>query len=89
MFFPQRMVRRPKPACWKQILAVAIVFKGARLANQRINNVTVVNAVFAAAPQSGDSFDFAIAVPDLNSVGQHLASIISPIKRLCTEYVFR
>ena len=24
VFFPQRIVRKPKPACWKQILAVAI-----------------------------------------------------------------
>ena len=49
VFFPQRIVGKTKPACWKQILAVAIVLKRTRLANQPINDVPVIDPMFTPA----------------------------------------
>ena len=51
MFFPQCIVGEPEPARRKQIFPISIVLKRARLANQPINNVAVIDAMFTTATQ--------------------------------------
>ena len=49
MFFPQGIVGEPEPARRKEIFPIAIVLKRTRLANQPINNVPVLDAMFRTA----------------------------------------
>ena len=53
----------------EHVLPVLIVLKGARLANQRIDHVAVVDGMLACTDQAGHSLDQYIAVPDLDEVG--------------------
>lgn len=53
----------------EHVLPVLIVLKGARLANQRIDHVAVVDGMLACTEQAGHSLDQYVAVPDLDEVG--------------------
>lgn len=69
IFFAQGIVGEPEAARRKQIFAVAVVLKRARLANQPINDVAIVDAMFAPPAQSRQLLHFAIAIPDFHGVG--------------------
>jgi hypothetical protein len=45
------------------------VFERTRFSNQPVDDVPIINAVFAPATQSGQFLDFAIAIPNFNRVG--------------------
>ena len=53
----------------KHVLPILVVLEGARLADQRIDHVTVVDRVLAAAGQTWHPLDFGPGVEDLHEVG--------------------
>ena len=66
---PQRVIRQAKATAGEQVVAVAVVREGARLAHQPVDDVPIVNAVLAAAPQARQPFHQPLGVPDLDVVG--------------------
>ena len=65
----QGVIRQAKPTAGKQVVAVAVVGKGARLAYQPVDDVPVFDALLAPAAQARQSFDLLLSVPDLEVVG--------------------
>jgi len=53
----------------KHLLPILVVRERTRLADQRIDHVTVIDRVLAAARQPGHPLDFASPVPHLDDVG--------------------
>jgi hypothetical protein len=58
-----------KVAGRKHLLPILVVLERTGLADQRIDHVTVIDRVLAAARQPGHPLDFASRVPDLDDVG--------------------
>ena len=58
----------PKPACRKQILAVTTVLKRARLADQTVDHMPIVDVVLASASQPRETLHLSLAVPYLQMV---------------------
>jgi len=65
----QSVIDETKAARRKQILTIAIVGKGPRLAYQPVDEVPVVDAVVAPATQTRQTFDLSLGIPDLDVVG--------------------
>jgi hypothetical protein len=53
----------------EQVVAVAVVGKRPRLAHQPVDDVPVVDAVVAPAPQARQTLDLPLGIPDLDVVG--------------------
>ncbi len=69
MLVPQPVVGQAKAAVGEQILAIAVVLKGARLPHQLIDEVTIVDRVLVAPHQPRQRIDLGSCVPDLHAVG--------------------
>jgi hypothetical protein len=65
----QPVVGQPKAARREQVVAVAVVREGARLAHQPVDDVPVVDAMLAPAAQARQAFHLLLGVPDLDVVG--------------------
>jgi hypothetical protein len=65
----QSVVGHAKTAGREQLVAVAVVGKGAGLAHQRVNDVPVIDAVLAAATQTRQRLHPLLAVPHLQVFG--------------------
>jgi len=65
----QPIVGDAKMAGRKHVLPVLVVLERARLADQRIDHMTVVDCVLAVAGQAWHPLDFGARVPDLDKVG--------------------
>jgi hypothetical protein len=64
------VVGQPEPGRREQVLAVRIVRERARLADQGIDDVAVVDRVPVAADQPRQRIDVPVRVPDLDAVGE-------------------
>lgn len=53
----------------KHVLPILVVLEGPRLADQRIDHMTVVDRVLAAAGQTGHPPHLRVGMPDLHEVG--------------------
>lgn len=62
------IVGNAKVAARKHLLPILVVLERTGLANQRIDHVTVIDRVLAAARQPGHPLNFASRVPDLDEV---------------------
>ena len=58
-----------KPRRRKQILAIGVVGKRARLPHQLVDDVPIVDRVFVAADQSRQRIHLLIRVPHLDAIG--------------------
>jgi hypothetical protein len=65
----QPVIGQPEAARRKQIVAVAVVGEGARLAHQPVDDVAVFDAMLAAATQSRQAFHLLLGVPNVEVVG--------------------
>jgi hypothetical protein len=65
----QPVIRQSEAARREQIVAVAVVGEGARLAHQPVDDVPVLDAMFAAAAQTRQAFHLLLGVPHLEVVG--------------------
>lgn len=65
----QPVVGQPKAARREQVVAVAVVRKGARLAHQPVDDVPVMDAMLAPATQTRQVFHLLLGVPHLDVVG--------------------
>ena len=65
----QPIVGDPKVTGRKHVLAILVILERTRLADQRIDHVTVIDRVLAAAGQTRHPLDFGVRVPDLDEVG--------------------
>lgn len=65
----QPIIGQPKAARREQVVAVAVVGERARLADQPVDDVPVVDAVIAPAPQPGQTLDLPLGIPDLDVIG--------------------
>jgi hypothetical protein len=66
---PQPVVGQPEAARREQVVAVAVVGEGARLAHQPVDDVPVVDAMLAPAAQPRQAFHLPLGVPHLDVVG--------------------
>jgi hypothetical protein len=69
LLLDQPVIDQAEAAGREQFLAVAVVGKRPRLTYQPVDDVPVVDAVFAPATQPRTALDEALAVPDLDGVG--------------------
>jgi hypothetical protein len=65
----QGVICPAKPAAREQIIPVAIVGEGARLTHQPVDDVPIVDAMLASAPQPRQPFHQTLGVPNLDVVG--------------------
>jgi len=65
----QPVVGQPEAARREQVVAVAVVGEGARLAHQPVDDVPVVDAMLAPAAQARQTFHLLLGVPHLDVVG--------------------
>jgi hypothetical protein len=65
----QPVIGQPEAARREQIVAVAIVGEGARLAHQPVDDVPVRDAMLAAAAQTRQAFHLLLGVPHLEVIG--------------------
>jgi hypothetical protein len=65
----QPVVGQPEAARREQVVAVAVVGEGARLAHQPVNDVPVLDALLAAATQARQAFHLLWGVPNVEVVG--------------------
>jgi hypothetical protein len=65
----QPIVGEAKMAGRKHLLPILVVLERARLADQRIDHVTVIDCVLAVADQAGHPLDFGARIEDLDEVG--------------------
>ena len=63
------IVGNAKVAARKHLLPILVVLERTGLANQRIDHVTVIDRVLAAAGQAGHPLDFDARVPGLDEIG--------------------
>jgi hypothetical protein len=61
----QAVVGHPEHAGGKQLLAIAVLGKGARLAHQPIDHVPIIHPLLVPAPQARQSFQQLLRVPNL------------------------
>jgi len=66
---PQPIIGHPKAAVGEQILAIAVVLKRARLADQLVDDVPIVDRVLVAAHQPRQCVDVNARIPELHAVG--------------------
>jgi hypothetical protein len=66
---PQQVISQPKAAAGEQLVPVAVVGEGPRLAHQPVDDVPVADAVFAPATQTRQAFHQTLGIPDLDLVG--------------------
>ncbi len=66
---PQPVVGQPEAARREQVVAVAVVGEGARLAHQPVDDVPVFDAMLAAAAQPRQAFHLLLGVPHVEVVG--------------------
>jgi len=64
----QPVVGDPKMAGRKHVLAILVVLECPGLADQRIDHVTVIDRMLAAADQAWHPLDFGVRIPDLDEV---------------------
>lgn len=69
MFVSQSIIGQAKAAVGEQILAIAIVLKGAWLPHQLIDDVPIVDRVLVASDQPRQRIDVNSRVPEFHSVG--------------------
>lgn len=69
MLLHQAVINQAEAARWEEVLAVAIVGERPRFAYQPVDDVPVVDAVVAPAPQTRQALDLALGIPDLDVVG--------------------
>jgi hypothetical protein len=65
----QHVVGQAEATARKQLLAIAIVGKGTRLAHQPVDDMPVVDALLAPTVQPRQPFDLPLAVPDFQHLG--------------------
>jgi len=65
----QPVIGQPEAARWEQVVAVAVVGEGARLAHQPVDDVPVLDAMLAAAAQTRQAFHLLLGVPNVEVVG--------------------
>jgi hypothetical protein len=65
----QSVIRQPEAARREQVVAVAIVDEGTRLAHQPVDDVPVLDAMLAAATQARQAFHLLLGVPNVEVVG--------------------
>jgi hypothetical protein len=68
----QDVVGDPEPAGRKHRVAVAVLLKRSRLAHQPVDDVAVLDAMLASAPQPGETVNLAGAVPDFKGLGHDM-----------------
>jgi hypothetical protein len=69
VLIPQPIVGHAKAAVGEQVLAIAVVLKGARLAHQLIDDVPIVDRVLVASHQPRQRIDLQAGIPELHAVG--------------------
>lgn len=67
--FTQHVIGQAKPRRRKQFFAITIVLERARLADQRVDHVPIVDAMLATSPQPRQRVDALLAIPDLQLFG--------------------
>jgi hypothetical protein len=65
----QPVIGQPEAARREQVVAVAVVGEGARLAHQPVDDVPVLDAMLAAAAQTRQAFHLPLGVPNVEVVG--------------------
>jgi hypothetical protein len=65
----QPVIGQTEAARREQVVAVAVVGKGARLAHQPVDDVPVLDAMLAAATQTRQAFHLLLGVPNVEVVG--------------------
>src|SRR4051812_36693263 len=65
----QQVIGHPEPAARKQVIAIAIAGERARLTNQPVDDVPVIDAVIGASALTRELIHLLSAIPDLNVVG--------------------
>jgi hypothetical protein len=68
----QDVVGDPEPAGREHRVAVAVLLERAGFADQPVDDVAVLNAMLASAPESRQGVDLAGAVPDLQRLGHDM-----------------
>jgi hypothetical protein len=68
--FAEPVVGQAEPRRREQIVAVGVLGERARFANQRVDDVPVVDGVAIATHQSRQRVDLLVRVPDLDAVGK-------------------
>jgi hypothetical protein len=69
LLFEQTVIDQPKATRGEQVVAVTIVGECSRLAYQPVNDMPVVDAMFASSTQSRQAFHKVLGVPDLDVIG--------------------
>jgi hypothetical protein len=69
VFVLQPVVGDAKPAVGEQVLAIAVVVKGARLAHQLVDDMPVVDRVLVAPHQPRQRVHLSSRVPDFHTLG--------------------
>lgn len=67
----QPVIDQAEAAGREQLLAVAVAGERPRLTHQPVDDVPVVDAMFASTPQSRQAFHKLLGVPDLDVVGMN------------------
>jgi hypothetical protein len=65
----QPVVGQPEAARREQVVLVAVVGKGTRLAHQPVDDVPVLDAMLASATQTRQAFHLLLGVPHVEVVG--------------------
>jgi hypothetical protein len=65
----QHVVGHPEPARREHRVAVAVLLERPGLAHQPVDDVAVLDAMLAPAPQPGEAVDLAGPVPDVEGLG--------------------
>lgn len=68
VLIPQPVIGHPKAAVGEQVLAIAVVLEGPRLADQLVDDVPVVDRVLVAAHQSRQRVDVKARIPQLDTI---------------------
>ena len=66
---PQPVLGQAKAAVGEQVLAIAVVLKGARLPHQLVDDVPIVDRVLVASHQPRQRIDLNSRVPAFHSIG--------------------
>jgi hypothetical protein len=69
LLLPQHIVGQAEATAGKQVGPVAIIGKGSGLADQPVDDVPILDLVFAPAPQAGQLLHLPLGVPDLDPLG--------------------
>ena len=66
---PQSVIGHPKAAVGEQILTIAVVLKRARLADQLVDDVSIIDRVLVAPHQPRQRVDVNARIPEFHAVG--------------------